>query len=395
MGISLQLQRLQRLIQPQNRCGESCFLWGPRQTGKSTLLKQLFPGAPYYDLLKSDEYERLIRRPSLLREELLANVANVANVSQESSPVIIDEVQKIPQLLDEVQWLIVNKNISFVLCGSSARKLKRTGANLLGGRALRYELYPLVSSEIPDFDLMRAINHGLLPRHYIASNAKPLCDAYIGTYLKEEIAAEALTRNIPAFARFLEVAAISNGEMINFTNIARECGVTANAVKEYFHILEDTLVGNFIQSYKARPKRRVIQAPKFYFFDVGIVNALMKRGTIEKGGELFGRAFKHFVMQEIRAHSHYSGINYPLWYWRSTSGLEVDFILGQNDVAIEVKGVAEVQSHHLKGIRAFREEYTTKRNIVISLDVRPRLVDGIEILPIQNFLDELWEGRVM
>ncbi|MBI5554480.1 MAG: ATP-binding protein, partial [Elusimicrobia bacterium] len=303
-------KRLQKFI---SRGHESAFLWGARQTGKSTLLKQLYPNAAYYDLLLSDEYERFIRRPSLLREELSA-------VKQpHHSPVIIDEIQRIPVLLNEIHWLIVNKGVTFILCGSSARKLLRSGGNLLGGRALRYDLYPLVSAEIPDFQLMRALNHGLLPRHYTAPSPQKLISSYIGNYLKEEIAAEALVRKIPSFARFLDAAAFSNGEMVNFQNIATECGVSSPTIKEYFQILEDTLIARFLPSFQKRPKRRVILAPKFYFFDVAIANYLTKRKNIEMHSEAFGKAFEHFMFQEIYAHSKYSGLDYPVAYWRTTS----------------------------------------------------------------------------
>lgn len=376
-----------RLQKFQGLGSESCFLWGPRQSGKSTLLKTFFPNSPYYDLLLSDEFERLNRKPALLREELLANHPVV--------PVIIDEVQKIPQLLDEIQWLIVNKKIQFILCGSSARKLKRGSGNLLGGRALRYELFPLVSPEIPEFNLTRALNHGCLPRHYQAARPELLGRSYIGDYLKEEIAAEALTRNIPAFARFLEAASFSNGEVVNFINIARECGVSGPTVREYFQILVDTLLARFVPSFQKKPKRRVIQAPKFYLFDVGIANALLKRGTISAGSEIFGRAFEHFIFQEVVAHSHYSGLEYPVSYWRTASGFEVDFILGDRDVALEVKGVSEVHSQHLRSINAFREEYKPKKAIVVSLDTRSRNVDDIMILPWKIFLDDLWAGSIL
>ena len=297
--------------------------------------------------------------------------------------------------LDEIQWLIVNKKIPFILCGSSARKLKRTGANLLGGRALRYELFPLVSKEIPNFDLIRALNNGLLPRHYLADNAKKMIEAYIGDYLKEEIAAEALTRNVPAFARFLEVAAFSNGEVVNYNNIAQECGISAVTVKEYFQILFDTLVGFSVPSYRKKPKRRIIQAPKFYFFDIGIANFLLKRGEITPGSEIFGRVFEHLIFQEILAHSHYSGHNYPISYWRTSSGLEVDFILGEHKVALEVKGVPEVQSHHLKGLKAFYDEYKPQKTIIVSLDKKPRIANGISIFPVKDFLVQLWADKII
>ncbi|MDP2630779.1 MAG: DUF4143 domain-containing protein [Candidatus Uhrbacteria bacterium] len=366
---------------------ESCFLWGPRQSGKSTLLKSAFPQSPYYDLLLSDEFERLNRRPALLREELLTHPI--------TAPVIIDEVQKIPRLLDEIQWLIVNKQIQFILCGSSARKLKRGSGNLLGGRALRYELFPLVSQEIPEFDLLRALNHGLLPRHYEHEDPERMLRAYVGDYLKEEIAAEALTRNVPAFAKFLEVAAFSNGEIVNYTNIARECGVSSPTVKEYFQILADTLLARFVPAFQKKSKRRVVQAPKFYFFDVGLANTLLQRGEITEGGEIFGRAFEQFIFQEIIAHSHYSGLEYPISYWRTTSGLEVDFILGDKNVSLGVKGVSEIHAHHLKGVREFQKEYRPQKTIVVSLDKNPRSVDGMQILPWKSFLQDLWAGIII
>jgi len=378
-------QRLQKLA---GLGKESCFLWGPRQTGKSTLLQYLFPDSPRYDLLLSDEFVRLISNPALMREELLAKPPG-------NKPVIIDEVQKIPTLLDEVQWLIVNRGIQFILCGSSARKLKRSGANLLGGRALHYELFPLVSKEIPNFNLLRALNHGLLPRHYLAENPQALLKSYIGDYLKEEIAAEAVTRNLPAFARFLEAAAFSNGQIVNYQNIAAECGVSAVTVKEYFQILVDTLIGRFVPAFQKRPKRRVIHAPRFYFFDVGIVNYLLKRESIKLGSENFGRAFEHFIYQELTAYRHYSGKNFDLAYWRTASQLEVDFILGNHEIAIEIKASRNIGPQHLTGLKAFSEEYRIKQAIIVSLVPRPRLVDKILILPWQEFREKLWEGKVI
>ena len=366
---------------------ESCFLWGARQSGKSTLLQELFPDSSKYDLLLSDQFRRLGSRPSLLREELLANPPG-------NLPVVIDEVQKIPALLDEVQWLVVNKRIQFILCGSSARKLKRGGGNLLGGRALRFELFPLVYPEIPDFELSRALNNGLLPRHYPAENATNLLRAYVGEYLKEEIAAEALTRNIPAFSRFLDAAAFSNGEVVSYQNIASECGVSGPTVRQYFQILEDTLLARFVPSFQKRPKRRVVQSPRFYFFDIGLANFLLKRGEIVPSGEAFGKAFEHFIYQELAAHSHYSGLHYPIAYWRTSSQFEVDFILGDRQVAIEVKGTEQVVAHHLKGLKAFREEYKIQQAIVISQDPKPRIMDGISILPWEDFLKRLWGGNI-
>ncbi len=300
-----------------------------------------------------------------------------------------------PELLNEVHNLIVSHSIPFILCGSSARKLKRGGGNLLGGRALRYELFPLVSHEIPDFDLIRALNHGLIPRHYAADNPKQMVQAYVGDYLTNEIAAEALTRNIPAFGRFLEAAAFSNGEIINYQNIASDCGVSSPTVKEYFQILEDTLIARIVASFRKRPKRRVIHAPKFFFFDVGLANFLLKRNSIAYRSEAFGKAFEHFIFQELMAHSHYSGIAYPLHYWRTASQLEVDFILADGEVAVEIKGVEQVAASHLKGLKAFCEEYHPRSALVVSLDPRPRKVGNITILPWQMFLEKLWSGKIL
>ncbi|MBI1882884.1 MAG: ATP-binding protein [Chlamydiae bacterium] len=366
---------------------ESSFLWGPRQTGKSTLLEQLFPDAPYYDLLLSDVVTRFQVKPSLLREELLS--------SPPHGPVILDEIQKVPELLDEIQWLMTKKNIHFILCGSSARKLKRTGANLLGGRAIRYQLYPLVFPEISDFDLIKALNHGLLPRHYLSKEPQELVESYIADYLQHEIAAESLVRNLPSFHRFLEVAAFSNGEIPVFSNIASDCGVSSPTVREYFEILQDTLIGSFCPAYLKRLKRRLIQSPKFYYFDVGIANFLLKRGFIQYGSESFGRAFEHFIYQEVIAHSQYSRKKYPVSYWRTSSEYEVDFILGDAMIALEVKGVPLVNSKHLKGLQMFCEDYAVKKAIVVSLDPRPRKMGDIEILPWKKFLEALWSGELI
>jgi uncharacterized protein len=361
---------------------ESLFLWGARQTGKSTLLKTLFPRSPYFDLLKGDVFERFTRNPSAFREMFGAAIP--------AEPVIVDEIQRIPALLNEIHWLITNLRIQFIMSGSSPRNILRSKGNLLGGRALRYELYPLVFPEIPGFDLLKALNDGLLPRHYDSPHGSRLISAYIGSYLKDEIITEARIRNIPSFSRFMEAAAFSNGEILNYSNIASDCGVSSATVKEYFLILEDTLTGRFLQSFQKRPKRRVILAPKFYFFDLGIANHLVKRGRVEMGSESFGKAFEHFIYQEIYAHSRYSNLHYPLCYWRTASQLEVDFILGDHEVAVEVKSTDMAMPRHLTGLNSFKEEYPVKKLILVSNDPYPRKINDIDILPWRIFLERLW-----
>lgn len=365
---------------------ESIFLWGARQTGKSTLLKKLFPDTPYYDLLKSDEYTRLSMRPSLLREE--------CEMLDEGELVIIDEVQKIPALLDEVHWLMSARNLRFILCGSSARKLKRCGANLLGGRAIRKELFPLVSREIPDFDIERALNNGMLPRHYLVKDAQKRLEAYVGDYLQQEIIAEAVVRRIDSFTRFLQVAALSDAEIINYTNIANDCGVSAKSVKEYFSILEETMLGYMIPAYSKVIRRKLVAAPKFYFFDVGIPNYLLRRIPLRKGTAEYGHALEHLVCQELKAYFSYKGDGRQLSYWHTSDNrYEVDFIVGDAEMAVEVKSSSEVSSSDTKGLRAFGEEHPEARLIVVSMETRPRRHNGIEIWPAIDFFKKLWDGK--
>ena len=377
---------LPRKINFQEAENESVFLWGARQTGKSTLMKMLFPEVRYIDLLKSDEFARYSRRPAPLREEL--------SLLPENELVIIDEIQKLPALLDEVHWLISNHHLRFIMSGSSARKMRRSGVNLLGGRAIRKHLYPFVSAEIPDFNLVKACNNGMLPRHYLVDNPANRLHAYVGDYLQQEIKAEALIRNLNTFTRFMEVAALSNGEILNYNNIASECGVSAPTVKEYFSILEETLIGYIIPAFTRNVKRRVTQSPKFYYFDVGVANFLLKRAALSPGSPEFGHAFEHFIIQELIAYVGYFRPLQNLSYWRTSSGYEVDAIIGNAEVAIEIKSSEEVQSHHTKGLKAFSEEFPDCRLILVSLDKYPRRINNMEVYPALEFLKILWNGEL-
>lgn len=365
----------------------SLFLWGARQTGKSTLISKFFPDALMLDLLKSEVYQSLLLRPNSLREIVRAS---------HSKTVVLDEIQKLPILLNEVHSLIENDTIRFILSGSSPRKIMRNNQNLLGGRALRYELYPLSFAEIPDFNLNRAINYGLLPRHYLSDDPEVLISNYINSYLEDEIYAEARIRNLSVFATFLHKAAFSNGDTVNYSNIATDCGVSSPTVKEYFQILEDTMIGKYIHPFQKRPKRQVISTPKFYFFDVGVVNHLLKRKNVVFGTELMGHAFEHLIYMELNAHSHYTQKNYPITFWKTKTKMEVDFILGDHEIAIEVKSTSQIQNKHLKNLKAFKEEYLVKYAIVVCNEVFPRLVDGgILILPWNEFLSRLWKGEIV
>jgi predicted AAA+ superfamily ATPase len=377
------IERIQRIDLPLDR---SAFLWGPRKTGKTTLIRQQFPRACWIDLLDYDLFLSLSQRPTRLRQMLEA---------QPSRTVVIDEVQKIPHLMDEIQWLIENAGFQFVLSGSSARKFRRGKANLLGGRAWRFELYPLVTKELKAFNLDKALWSGLLPSHYLSPDSEMDLKAYVHDYLKEEIQAEALTRNLPAFSRFLQSAAITNGMLLNYSNAARESGVSVKTIREYYQILEDTLIGRQLLPWKKSKKRRLIETAKFFFFDIGIVSALLSYKSLTPGTTEYGRAFEHFILQECWAYRHYSRQDFPMAFWRTASGTEVDLILGDAEVAIEIKA-SEDAGNKTKGIHLFQEEQKCKKGLIISRDPAPRkLSSNITVLPWHIFCEMLWAGEIM
>lgn len=381
------LSSFRRTLQIPLKKHNAFFLWGPRKVGKTTLLHQQFPQAKYYDLLNTELKTKLLLNPSLLREELLADPQDV---------IVIDEVQKVPPLLDEIHWLLENTPMKFILCGSSARKLRHGAANLLGGRAWRYELFPLTTQEIENVDLHRALNHGLIPQHYLARRSEKSLKSYVLDYLSQEIQAEALTRNIPSFARFLEAVALTHGSLINYANIARDCGVSSKTVREYYQILEDTLLGHTLPPWRKRKSRRLIETAKFYLFDVGVVRALTGMHLIQSGTEEFGRFFEHFLIEEIRAYLSYEEKDLPLHFWRTSTGLEVDLIVGDMEVAIEFKASAKTDSRDLKNLKALREEQKVKKTLLVSLDAQGRKTsDGIDILSWKIFCDKLWSGKIV
>ncbi len=360
---------------------KSHFLLGPRQTGKSSLIRHTLKGARIYDLLDTSVYLSLSRDMGRIGQEL----------KPQDRIVVIDEIQRLPQLLHEVHRLIEEKGVHFLLTGSSARKLRRGGVDLLGGRARTKSLHPLTWKELGEkFDLQRSVERGLLPSIYFSDD--PLSDlkAYAGTYLHEEIVAEGATRNAPAFSRFLRVAALCNGTIVNFTNVANDAQVARTTVYEYFEILKDTLVLHELPAWRKSEKRKPICSSKYYFFDVGVVAALQGR-EFRMGTPEFGEAFETYIMHELTSFIDYKSED-SLSYWRSTSGFEVDFILGDH-TAIEVKAKENIAHQDLKPLRALAEEKKLKRYLCVCLEPRARRISDIDILPYQEFLEALWRGE--
>ena len=364
----------------------SVFLFGPRQTGKSTLVRHTFPDAVVYDLLEADTFQQLSTHPEHLRQTL----------EPERRIVVVDEIQKCPPMLDEVHLLIErNRDLRFVLTGSSARKLKRGGANLLAGRARVARLHPLVSAELDDGRLLDRINHGGLPAFLDAAEPRQDLRAYVGTYLQEEIQAEGLTRSIGNFGRFLDVAGLTNGEQINFAAVASDAGLAPSTVREHYRILEDTLVGEQLPAFRKTRTRKPVATARFYFFDIGVANTLRRTGAIEPGSDAYGRALEHLVFLELRAWLDYRRRDNPLTYWRSRSQLEVDFVVG-DAVAIEVKAKSRVSTRDYKGLLALAEEVPLRRKLVVCHEPRRRREDnGVEIVPVREFLSALWGDSII
>lgn len=370
--------------------GQSCFLWGARKTGKSTFLKSHFQESTYIDLLQADVYQTYLRSPHNLRQEIQAR-------SSHPSLIIIDEVQKVPALLDEVHSLIEShKSLQFILCGSSARRLKSTGANLLGGRAWRYMFVPFCYPELKELNWDRIFNHGLVPSHYFSDFPQKNLASYLYDYLLTEVQFEANLRKRDSFARFLDALGFCHGEMLNFSNIARDCGVDGKTVRTYFEILEDMYLGYFLYPYRSRINRQTIQeVPKFYLFDTGIANYLKRYEYKEMKGEEAGKSFEHYIFLELMAYKLLMEKRDLIHYWRTKEGYEVDFVI--QDQAFEVKISTPIEKKHLKGLLLFGEYYKAKLN-VISLEQRKRVmkIDDQEVLiwPVQEFLQELWSNNI-
>lgn len=361
----------------------SSFLFGPRATGKTSLLKEQLKGETYIDLLHADTYEELMKRPTALAEK----------VKPKSSLIVIDEIQKLPKLLDEVHRLIEEKQYKFLLTGSSARKLRCDGANMLGGRAREIQMFPLTSHEIDDFNLIKYLNYGGLPIIY--NSKQPIEDlkAYVRNYLAEEIKAEALVRNYERFVRFLEVMSTTNGQELNYAHIASDSGVPARTIENHIEVLKDTLMGYELLPFTKTVKRKAIAKSKFYFFDIGVANFLSEKLPIAEGSSDIGIAFEHFIVNEVRAYLSYHQVNKKMTYWRSGKH-EVDLIIGK-DIAIEIKFAKQMKDEFFTHLEVLKEEDICKKYLIIGRFPSSGTKDGITYMPYQQFLKSLWEGKIV
>ncbi len=368
-----------RLISPPVK--QSFFLFGPRGTGKSSWVKLQYPEATYIDLLDDETYRRLLARPECLSEFFKPN----------SKLVIIDEVQKVPAVLNEVHRLIEKKKIQFILTGSSARSLKKHGVNLLAGRALTHSVFPLTAREMgDDFKLDRALQFGLLPMSVSSENPKKFLEAYVKTYLKEEVEQEGLTRQLGSFARFLEVASFSQAQSLSVSQIASDAQVGRKVVEDYFSILRDLLLSYELPVFTKRAKREMMTKRKFFFFDVGLYRTLRPKGPLDSQSELTGAAFETLCFQELFALNQYLDLGYEFFHWRTRKHEEVDLILygEQGLLAFEFKSSSRLRGEDYKSLQLFAEDYPESRRFIIYGGKDRKTHLGIELIPVDDFFDD-------
>lgn len=371
------------LLLPDLLARKSFFLFGPRATGKSTVVrKQLGDSAMIIDLLDSRLFLRLSASPQ--------DLESIVDAGSPGKIVVIDEVQRIPELLNEVHRLIENRRLTFLLTGSSARKLRRGKANLLGGRVWEARMFPFIRRELPDFDLDRYLRYGGLPMVYLSNEPEEELDAYVNTYLKEEIMAEGLIRKLPPFSRFLRAMALSNGQMINFTKLANDCQVPPSTVVEYVALLEDTLIGFLLPAWTESTKRKAIRTGKFFFFDPGVTHLLAGTKVLDHNSDLYGKSFEQFIAMEIRACLSYRRQKTTFAFWRSTHGHEVDYLIG-TATAIEVNAANRVSPRDCKGLEALAAEGVFKNFVLVSQDPISARYGAVRAMHWEQFLRELWE----
>lgn len=362
---------------------KSVLLLGPRRTGKSFFITYQVKPDKVINLLEADTFRKFSAHPELLREI----------ITDEDTIVAIDEIQKLPSLMDEVHSLIESRGIKFILTGSSARKLTRNYTSLMAGRAKRMFLHPLVTAEIGEYKLNDILKFGSLPIVFNSEDPWDELRDYAGLYLREEILAEALVRKVENFSRFIDFAAMSNGSVLNYESIARDAQVPARTIREYYALLEDTLMGFMLNPIKSTAKRKCISAGKFYFFDIGVLNSLLNRTSITQKTKEYGGLFEHFIFLEIKAYIDYFSVDSKMSFWRIDEENEVDFIINEK-VAIEVKATEMVQGKHLKGLLKFSENEKVDKQIIISLDKERRKMGDVVVYPYRLFLNDLWKGKI-
>ena len=379
----LNMAYIPRILDTESRVAEkSHFLLGPRQTGKSTLIRNTLPNAVFFDLNVSSDFLSLSRDPSIIGDV----------VTPDKKVVVIDEIQRAPNLLNDVHHYIETRGIRFLLTGSSARKIRQKGVNLLGGRASRLHFHPLLMRELNDqFDLHRALSVGTLPAIYLSNSPQKNLSDYLDTYLREEVRAEGLIRNLQTFSRVLEVAALCNATIVNFERVASDSQVPRSTVREHFEVLKDTLILFELPAWKQGLRRKSNTHSKYYFFDPGLVSAILGRSALRPSTPEYGFAFETWLMHELRSWSDYSDSNQMLSHWRSHSGFEVNFLI-DDYLAIEAKATSHVSPRDLRNLKAIEDEGAFRHRICVCLESRLRIRDGIEILPYQEFLNNLWEG---
>lgn len=388
------MEYIHRKLDIQKRLKQkSVLLFGPRQTGKTSYIKNELGSLvkAKWDLLNSRTRIQLERDPQMLYDQISA-----LDINPESDIIVIDEIQKVPALLDVVHSVIEDKKIRFLLTGSSARKLRKEGVNLLGGRASKATLLPFVYEELESLgekSLEEIFLRGMLPPAWDDDEPDEFLEDYISTYLQDEIAAEGVTRNLPGFGNFLQMAAMQSGEQLNFTNIANDIGITRQSVANWYQVLEDTLIGFQLPPWKKSTKRKSVNLTKFYLFDVGITRKLSSIEVPSDTQSDYGRLLENFIAMELKAWHDYNKMKDTLCYWRTENGTEVDFVIG-DEIAIEVKATCNATSHNLIGLRRIGEEKDFRHRILVCREVTPRLTDeGILILPWQDFLHKLWSNR--
>ncbi|MBI4406159.1 MAG: ATP-binding protein [Deltaproteobacteria bacterium] len=385
------MSTLPRFLNLQALLGKkSHFLFGPRSTGKTSLINsELKSKATVINLLRVPIMTRLSSDPGELESIIDAEQAAVKKTF-----VVLDEIQKVPALLDEVHRLIEERKIRFLLSGSSARKLKATGVNLLGGRAWIANLFSLTCHEIPNFDLDRYLRYGGLPHVYLSDYPDDELQAYVATYINEEIKMEGLVRKIPAFLSFLRMAALTNTQQVNFTKLGNDAGVSATTIREYYGILEDTLIGVVLEPWSKSKKRKAVSTGKFYFFDTGVCHTLADTKALDRNSDLYGRSFEHWVFMELRAYLSYTQRKEKLRFWRSQDQKEVDFVIG-DEIGIEVKSTKKLSSAHYSGIHALQEEGLVKRFCMVSHESVNTKKGNVLSLHWKSFAQKLWNGELI